>query len=58
LRENLRLLMRGRWPLLACLCMNAAAIAGFVYVPWLLLLVLPVFSYLGYAAYRDVFRPA
>ncbi|MFT4247380.1 MAG: hypothetical protein QM581_04980 [Pseudomonas sp.] len=53
-QENLRLLRRGWRPVLVYAVLCAALVAGFVFLPWLLLLV-PLLGWFGYAAYRDVF---
>lgn len=57
LRENLRLLRTGWRPLAVSLLVSCALVVGFVYQPWLLLLVLPL-GYVGYWAYRDTFDPS
>ncbi|WCE05086.1 hypothetical protein [Pseudoxanthomonas sp. JBR18] len=56
LGENLRLLRTGWRPLTVSLLVSCALVVGFVYQPWLLLLVLPL-GYVGYWAYRDTFDP-
>lgn len=55
LRENSAMLGHGWRPLLVYLLVSLALVAGFVYQPLLLVVVMPL-GYVGYWAYRDSFR--
>ncbi|ANB17321.1 hypothetical protein [Dokdonella koreensis] len=56
--ENARRLALLWRPVLAYTVAMGALIAGMLWQPWLLLVLLPFGVYVSYAAYRDVFDPA
>lgn len=53
--ENARQLLRCWRPILLFTAAMSAMIAGFLWMPLLLLVLLPASTYIAYAAYRDVF---